>query len=248
MNQTGAMTGVVTAGLAASVAVGAAGLLTYAALSAQSQIFGRVVVAGSRPEEVALTFDDGPNDDVTERVLEVLARHEVRASFFLIGRYVRQRPAIVRAVAAAGHLIGNHTMTHPWLAWQSAARVRAELAECNAAIEDAIGVPVRYFRAPHGARRPVVLRIAAELGTIPVQWNILPRDWTTASAEEIVARMERGMARNRRRGCGSNIVLHDGGQAGLGLRREATVEATDQLLRRYGRKSGMRFVTVDRWG
>ncbi|MGH9597194.1 MAG: polysaccharide deacetylase family protein, partial [Edaphobacter sp.] len=142
----------------AAVAVTTAGVIAggcaYAALSPQSQIFGEVLIAGRNPHEIALTYDDGPNDIVTERLLEVLANHEVRATFFLIGRYVRQRPQIVRAIAEAGHLIGNHTMTHPWLAWQSASRVREELAGCNAAHEDVLGMPVRFFRPPHGARRP----------------------------------------------------------------------------------------------
>jgi peptidoglycan/xylan/chitin deacetylase (PgdA/CDA1 family) len=238
-------TAAVVAGLAA---IGGAGALTYAALSAQSQLFGQVVVAGRDPKEIALTFDDGPNDGVTERLLEILARYEVRASFFLIGRYVRQRPEIVRAIAAGGHVIGNHTMTHPWLAWQPAARIREELAGCNAAIEDVVGAPVRYFRAPHGARRPAVLRTAAELGLVPVQWNILPGDWMAIGAEKIVARVVRGIEANQRRGRASNLVLHDGGQAGLGQPRGATVEATEMLLRRYRSDTEIKFVTVDSWG
>src|SRR5580704_12890410 len=121
-----------TTAAAALTTVGLAGICTYAALSAQSQLFGKVLIAPRNPNEIALTYDDGPNDIVTERLLEVLARHNVRASFFFIGNYVRQRPQIVRAVSSAGHLIGNHTMTHPWLAWQSATRIREELAGCNA--------------------------------------------------------------------------------------------------------------------
>src|SRR5271167_217129 len=117
---------------------------TYAALSAQSQLFGKTLIAGCDPNEIALTYDDGPNDIVTERLLDLLAAHNVRATFFLIGRYVRQRPQIVRAIAAAGHLIGNHTMTHPWLAWQSPARIRRELADCNSILEDTLGVPILY--------------------------------------------------------------------------------------------------------
>ena len=232
---------------AAVAAIGAAGMVTYAALSAQSQLFGRVVVAGRRPGEIALTYDDGPNDIFTERLLEVLAQHQTRATFFLIGRYVQQRPQLARAIADGGHLVGNHSMTHPWLAWQSAGRIREELAACNAALEDALGSPVRYFRAPHGARRPEVLRIAAELGLTPVQWNILPGDWKPIGADEIVARIMRRIARNQRHGRGSNIVLHDGGQAGLGQPREATIQATDMLLRRYQGDIGTRFVTVDSW-
>src|SRR3981189_3164487 len=182
--------------ITATAALTTAGLLaagcTYAALSAESQLFGKVLIASRNPNEIALTYDDGPNDIATERLLDVLAHHNIRATFFLIGRYVRQRPQIARAIASAGHLIGNHTMTHPWLAWQSSARIRQELTGCNAILEDTIGVPVRYFRAPHGARRPAVLNIARSLGLTPVQWNIIPGDWQRIGAEEIASRTVRG--------------------------------------------------------
>jgi peptidoglycan-N-acetylglucosamine deacetylase len=229
--------------LAASIA----GTLTYAALSAQSQIFGPVLIASRNPNEIALTYDDGPNDIATERLLDVLARHQVRATFFLIGRYVRQRPQIARAIATAGHLIGNHTMTHPWLAWQSATRIREELASCNSALEDTLGQPIRYFRPPHGARRPIVLRIARELGLTPVHWNIMPKDWEPIAAEEIVERTVRGITQNQRHHRASNILLHDGGDQSLGQPRIPTVEATDQLLHHYIQQPETKFVTVDSW-
>jgi peptidoglycan/xylan/chitin deacetylase (PgdA/CDA1 family) len=233
----------------AAAALTTAGLLAcaYAALSAQSQLFGKVLIASRNPNEIALTYDDGPNDIVTERLLEVLARHNVRASFFFIGNYVRQRPQIVRAVSSAGHLIGNHTMTHPWLAWQSATRIREELAGCNALLEDTLGVPIRYFRAPHGARRPAVLSIARSLGLTPIQWNIIAGDWQPVGAEEIASRVVRGITRNRQQNRASNIVLHDGGQRALGQPRLPTVEATDLLIQKYNGQSGTKFVTVDSW-
>jgi peptidoglycan-N-acetylglucosamine deacetylase len=238
--------------ITAAAALSTAGLLaagcTYAALSAQSQIFGKVLIASRNPNEIALTYDDGPNDVVTERLLDVLAQHNVRATFFLIGNYVRQRPQIARAIAASGHLIGNHTMTHPWLAWQSYARVRQELAGCNALLEDTLGIPIRYFRAPHGARRPAVLHIARSLGLTPVQWNILPGDWQPIGAEEIAARTVRGITRNQQQNRASNIVLHDGGQKALGQPRLPTVEATKLLLHKYSPQTGTKFVTVDCWG
>jgi peptidoglycan/xylan/chitin deacetylase (PgdA/CDA1 family) len=233
----------------AAAALTTAGLLacTYAALSAQSQLFGKVLIASRNPNEIALTYDDGPNDIVTERLLEVLARHNVRASFFFIGNYVRQRPQIVRAVSSAGHLIGNHTMTHPWLAWQSATRIREELAGCNALLEDTLGVPIRYFRAPHGARRPAVLSIARSLGLTPIQWNIIAGDWQPVGAEEIASRVVRGITRNQQQNRASNIVLHDGGQRALGQPRLPTVEATDLLIQKYNGQTGTKFVTVDSW-
>ena len=232
---------------AASVlAASAAATATYAALSSQSQLFGRVLIAGSDPNQIALTYDDGPNDLATERLLEVLARHNVRATFFMIGRFVRQRPAIARAVADAGHLIGNHTMNHPWLAWQSAARIRAELNDANAAIQDTLGAPIRFFRAPHGARRPCVLRTARELGLTPVQWNIIAGDWNPVSPGVILTRIQRGIGHNRRRRRGSNIVLHDGGHRSVGQPRLPTVEATARLLD-LCRATNTKFVTPEVW-
>ena len=234
----------------AAVALAAVGLLAggaaYAALYPTSQLFGKVIVASRDPSEIALTYDDGPNPAATERLLEVLAHHKVSATFFLIGGFVRQRPDLARAVAGAGHLIGNHTMTHPWLAWQSAARIREELAGCNAAIEDALGAPIRYFRPPHGARRPYVLRTARELGLTTVQWNVTCFDWEAPPPDTILGHAVRGITRNRQRNRASNVLLHDGGQHGLGQPRMATVEATDQLITRY-KQAGAKFVTVDAW-
>ena len=237
----------ITTAAAAITTVGLAGLCTYAALSAQSQVFGRVLIAPRNPNEIALTYDDGPNDIVTERLLDVLASHNARATFFLIGNYARQRPQIVRAIAASGHLIGNHTMTHPWLAWQSSTRIREELTACNAVLEDTIGGAVRFFRPPHGARRPAVFHIARELNLTPVQWNVLPRDWEPDTPQNIADRTIRGITRNQQQKRSSNIVLHDGGQAGLGQPRLPTVEATDLLLQKYSRDTAIKFVTIDSW-
>ena len=232
------------AGLSAAVA--ACGLGTYAALSAGSQLFGRTLIASSNPNEVALTFDDGPNGDTTLRLLDVLARRNAKATFFVIGRFVREQPGIVRAIQQAGHLLGNHTMTHPWLHMQSHARIREELAGCNAAIEDTLGEPVRFFRAPHGARRPFVLRFARELGLTPVQWNVIAYDWNSHPATSLAARIERGIAGNVSRKRSSNILMHDGGDRALGAGRAPTIEAVDQLLRSFPAK-GIRPVRVDAW-
>jgi peptidoglycan/xylan/chitin deacetylase (PgdA/CDA1 family) len=221
----GILAGAAVAGIAAT------GLCTYAALSAGSQLFGRTLIANRNPNEIALTFDDGPNDPYTFQLLDILAEHQVRATFFMIGRFVRERPDIVRAVQAAGHLIGNHTMTHPWLVLESPAKVRQELADCNAALEDVLGERVSYFRPPHGSRRPDVLRAARVLGLTPVMWNVIGHDWEKGiRAADVQDYVERGMSRNRLARWGSNIVLHDGGQARIGLDRSATVEAVQHLL------------------
>jgi peptidoglycan/xylan/chitin deacetylase (PgdA/CDA1 family) len=227
-------------------ATATAGGCAYGALWPQSQLFGEVLVAPKAPRQIALTYDDGPNDLATDRLLEVLARDNIRATFFMIGRFVRQRPYIVRTVAAAGHLIGNHSMTHPWLAWQSAARIRQELAGCNAALEDTLGAPVRLFRPPHGARRPYVLRAAHDLGLTTIQWNIMAGDWLPTTPDVLLDRLQRGIGRNRRRGDASNILLHDGGDRSLGQPRLPTVEATARLLE-LCRSTSTEFVTPAAW-
>jgi len=231
----------------AIAAAATAATLTYAALSPQSQLFGHTLIAGSDPNEVALTYDDGPNDAATLALLDLLAKHNARATFFMIGRFVRQRREIVRAVHAAGHLIGNHTTTHPWLTMLPAAKIHEELEYCNAALEDALGEHIRYVRFPHGARRPAVLRIAHELHLTPVQWNAMAYDWKPLTPDQMIANVASGMSRNQRRNQGSNILLHDGHQAGLGIDRSATLLVTASLLERFATE-GKRTVTVDAWG
>jgi peptidoglycan-N-acetylglucosamine deacetylase len=233
-----------TAGAAAATL--AAGGYAYAAMWPTSQIFGQAIIGGPNVNEFALTYDDGPNDPYTQQLLDILAKHNVRATFFLIGRFVRQRPDIARAIHDAGHLVGNHTMTHPVLLFKSPSAVREELAGCNAAIEDALGEPVRYFRPPYGARRPDVLRAAREMGLTPVLWNAMGYDWKPTTAEQVLANLQKGIRRNQQRGTGSNLLLHDGGQAGIGQDRSHSVAATARLLENT--RGSIRYVTVDAWG
>lgn len=229
------MLGSVLAGTVAGTALVAAG---YQSMSPTGQWYGRTFTGlahGTR--QLALTFDDGPNDPHTQRLLDILARHNVHATFFLIGRYVRQRPDIVRAIANAGHAIGNHTFTHPLLIFKSAAEIRRQLSDCRAAIHDAVGEHSNLFRPPFGGRRPAVLRIARELGLEPVMWNVTGYDWNAPPAPVIEASVVR-----RIRG-GDVILLHDGGHKQLGADRSQTVLATDRLIARY-KSQGYDFVTI----
>lgn len=223
----------ILAGAGAVTLATAASASAWAGLSATSQLFGPVLIAPSRPREILLTFDDGPNPSATPRLLEVLARHDVRATFFMIGSFARSAPALVRQVAAAGHIVANHTQTHPWLQFQPESRIFQELSDCNRVLEDILGAPVTLFRPPHGARRPAVLRLARSLGLTTVNWNVIVQDWKADPASAILHRLDTRIARNRRRGRASNIVLHDGGHNALGQPRIATVEAVNRLLIRF---------------
>jgi len=236
-----------TTALSLSGAVATAGaLVTHAALGPESQLFGRTVIAGWNPAEVAFTYDDGPNPAATPQLLEVLARYNARATFFMIGEHVRVYPELVRAVHAAGHLIGNHTMTHPWLAWQPARVIREELSGCSKLIEDLIGEPVRFLRPPHGARRPAVMRIARAMGMKTVQWNVMAQDWKPIDAERILKHVDDGLRRTKRWHRGSNILLHDGHQSDPDANRSGTIAVTAALLERFAAMK-KRIVTVDEW-
>jgi len=232
--------------IAGTAAVSAwAGFSAYAGLSYESQLFGRSLIAPPEPNQFALTFDDGPNPAETPRLLEILAQHRACATFFFIGDFVLREPELARRVHAAGHAIGNHTMHHPWLPRHRARTIRAELRDCNRAIEDTIGAPVALFRPPHGARRPAVFRAAAELGLQPVQWNLMVGDWKDRTADDLFLRLARGIAANRARKRGTNAVLHDGSQQGLGADRTATVDAVAMLLKSL--PAGTRLVTPPQW-
>lgn len=221
------------------------GAAAHAALNAGSQLCGPVLVAPPGPDQITLTFDDGPNPSATPHLLEVLARHKVHATFFLIGRYVQREPALAREIAAAGHIIGNHTMTHPWLPLQPASRIREELFACNRILEDTLGAPITLFRPPFGARRPAVLRIARDLGLTTVLWNVIVSDWKPLRPQVLLSRLELGITRNRDKRHGTNIVLHDGGQHEPEAPRLPTVQAVDLLLSRLSPRST--FVTPPEW-
>ena len=219
-------------------ALAAAGVAAYGAVAPRSQLFGRTfVAAGAGSRQLALTFDDGPNDPHTLRLLEILARHEVKATFFMIGRFVRERPEIARAVAQAGHVIGNHTDTHPNLFFASPAQLARELDDCEKALTDTVGEHSQLFRPPFGLRRPGTLRAVAGRGLTTVMWSVTSFDWKLPTAEAIERRVERQV-----RG-GDVILLHDGGHRHMGVDRAPTVAATGRLIERY-KGEGYSFVTV----
>jgi peptidoglycan/xylan/chitin deacetylase (PgdA/CDA1 family) len=243
--QTPLATGLST-GLAAAAALGlAAGGYAYAAMWPASQIFGHAMIAPRRPGELALTFDDGPNPAWTPQLLDTLDAHDVRATFFLVGRYAQAEPDIVRRIHAAGHLIGNHSWSHPNLALAASARVNEELTRTSQLLEQIIGSPIGYFRPPFGARRPIVLKIARSLGMTSVLWNAITTDWREPSPDRITERLCTKIDRNQRRGWATNIVLHDGGHLALGANRGPSVAAANQILARY--QATHRFVTLDAW-
>ena len=231
-------------GLAGATGLGIGGY-AYASRWPTSQIFGRTLTAPHRPREIALTFDDGPNPASTPRLLDLLAEHNVHATFFMVGKFAKAERELAQRVFAAGHLLGNHTWSHLNLARTSAAEVLNQLTRTNDLLGNIMGKPVRYFRPPFGARRPYVLKLARQLGLVPVMWNAMTSDWSEPSADKIATSLMRKIDRNQKRGAASNIVLHDGGHLGLGADRGASIAAVGQLLERY--EGTHKFVTLDAW-
>lgn len=184
-------------------------------------------------DRIALTVDDGPHPEWTPALLDVLARHDVPATFFLIGANVARYPSLAARIAAEGHAIGNHSLTHPQpFAALDRARLRAEIAEAQARIVDAVGAPVRLFRAPGGGWSPAVLEAAAELDLTTVDWTVNPSDWKEPGTDHIV----RVLSRSRP---GHVLLCHDGGGD-----RSQTVAALDRVIPQLLAR-GLRFARVE---
>ncbi|MET9294898.1 polysaccharide deacetylase family protein [Streptomyces sp. NPDC003077] len=164
----------------------------------------RYVHAG--PKALALTIDDGPDPVWTPQVLSLLSRYGVPATFFLIGSRAEAHPDVVRRIVAGGHLLGNHTWSHPDLGELPAARVREEMERTGEVIARTTGEqPPELFRAPGGNFTHEALAVCDELGLWPVSWSVDPQDWARPGTDRIV---ERVLAQTR---SGSIILNHDGG-------------------------------------
>ncbi|MCL4797907.1 MAG: polysaccharide deacetylase family protein [Bryobacteraceae bacterium] len=184
-------------------ALGAAGLMAWAVRGRSSNLLSESVWRGpSGHRAITLTFDDGPSES-TPAVLELLARHGARATFFQCGCHVRRLPDITRSAAAAGHEIGNHTDRHPALYLRSAAFIRDEIARAQASIAEAAGAPPRWFRPPYGARWFGLRAAQKAHGLTGVMWTAIGRDWTLPPTA-IVERMKRATRP------GAILCLHDG--------------------------------------
>jgi peptidoglycan/xylan/chitin deacetylase (PgdA/CDA1 family) len=232
----------------------AAGAAAYAAFHPRSEIFGSHVHGTKSARKLAITFDDGPNPSITPKLLELFSKYEARATFFLIGKFVREAPALVRETIACGHSIGNHTETHPNLALAGPSRIREELEDGNGAISEVLGASPRWFRPPFGLRNPWVIPAANRLGMQAVMWTLLPGDWRAPSAEWLIPRMQpianRAAAHSDGKGnfrdgsSGDILCLHDGYHRFQNGDRRATLKAMEHWLPRW-RDLGLEFVTID---
>ena len=208
--------------------------------------------------KIALTFDDGPNPAVTPRLLELFERHSVRATFFLIGKFARACPDLVREISARGHALGNHTDSHARLIFHSRVGIRDELARCQDAIAAATKTePPLWMRPPYGYRSPLLqgeIEHAKMKGV--VMWSKSCWDWKPQPSQRLIKRLARvappdlhgpshpagvRQAGSRR---GDIVVFHDGDHRALGGDRHHVVAALEYWLPRW-RDAGVEFVTIE---
>ena len=209
--------------------VGVATAAAHGVFYRNSPIFGRVIGRLSTPgRDVALTFDDGPNPRATPRILDTLAEHGVRGTFFMLGRHVERWPRLARRVAEEGHAVGNHGYHHRRLHARGPAYTRLDMQLGTQVIRDATGVAPRYFRAPHGFRNPWVGRIARELDQRVVGWTLGVWDTDRPGADIIAQRVRRGA----RPGC--IVLLHDGDAYDADGDRLQTAEALPLIISELG--------------
>jgi|SRR5579863_4754250 len=246
-----------TIAIPSAIAAGIAGLVAYGAANARAQLFGPTVSDTPSPELLALTFDDGPNPAITPKLLDLLAKYDAKATFFLVGKFASQCSALAKETAARGHLLGNHTQTHPNLFFCGPNETREELQRCSEAIHKATWEQPRWFRPPYGFRSPWLGEIAQHLGLTTAMWSLMPGDWRVKSTEWLIDRMKpvathaqqnlqtRGAApRTVAPPAGDILCLHDGYHGALNGDRSATLAALAYWLPRW-RDLGLQFVTMN---
>lgn len=237
-----------------AAAAAAGGGLAYAAFSPRSELFGGHVHHTPSANRLAITFDDGPNPRITPELLDLLERYNAHSTFFVIGKFVRQEPALVREILARGHSVGNHTETHPHLCWHGSAFIRDQLASASDAIAEAVGSRPAWFRPPYGLRNPWVIPEVRRSGMQAVMWTLICFDWKATSGQWLIPKIKpisdralrnsdgRGNFRSTARG--EILCLHDGNHAQQNGNRRPTVEALAYWLPRW-RDLGLDFVTMD---
>lgn len=200
-----------------------AGMVSGASLAVPATAFGALLADGLfRPassmlyptlthgpregHQICLSFDDGPDERITPAVLDLLAQHGARASFFVIGQHLQQHPAIARRIVAEGHELGNHSFTHSRLQnFYVAARQWQEIERCSALIQHLTGSDQEpLYRPPIGLKSPPLARAAQARQLNVVAWSLHSRDTRLADPQKIAERVLRKVR------AGDIVLLHDG--------------------------------------
>ena len=183
--------------------------------------------------QVCVTFDDGPHPELTPRLLDVLAKEEIKANFFVVGQMAEKYPDIVRRIEAEGHIVGQHSYSHPDPMQTPTLEMHREVRAANRVLREILGHPVRLYRPPHGKVRPADLPLIWLLHHTIVLWNVDPKDFGMPSAAHLSDWFEGRPLRG-----GDLILLHDSSPHAL-----VAMPAIAAGLRR----SGLQFGSLEQW-
>lgn len=184
-------------------------VIALGSFSAASGVFGRVLLRGPTDRPLlALTFDDGPDPDTTPQVLALLAAHNARATFFVIGERAVRHPALIAQLVAAGHQVENHSHRHSWAtAFGPVSRLVSDFSSAQASVVSAGVRAPRFLRAPIGILSPPIVEAARKLNLQLVGWSAKARDgWESTTVSAALARLLSSLEP------GAILLLHDGGE------------------------------------
>jgi len=216
--------------------------LTAAGLWPRSAVLGpnllRLPAAAAARGEVAITIDDGPDAEVTPAVLDVLAAHQAKATFFCIGENARAQPALLRRIVAAGHSVQNHSLHHRHhFSLLGPRGLAAEIGSAQAVLADITGVRPHCFRAPAGLRNPLLDPVLHRLNLHLASWTRRGYDTRDANPQRVLQRLQTGLA------AGDIVLLHDGHARRTAQGQPVVLQVLPALLQRC-RNAGLHTVTL----
>ena len=188
--------------------------------------------------EIALTFDDGPDPEITPRVLDILDRHGYRASFYVVGEKARAYPNVIREIINRGHAVENHSHRHAnGFAFYGSRRLQEEIETAQNAITEIAGTPPRFFRAPMGLRTPFLDPVLARLGLHYSTWTRRGYDSVANDAAPVLQRLTKGLA------AGDILLLHDGSMLATRKTKPIVLDVLPNLLTKIS-EAGLKPVTL----
>lgn len=184
---------------------------------------------------IALTFDDGPDNKYTNQILDILAEHEVKATFFVVGKQVESHPETMKRIVDEGHAVGNHSWDHKNFTQLKPDQMKQQIAKTNKAIKEAAGIETTWFRLPYGAQNNQVKNVIDETGNSNILWTVDTRDWAGTSPEAMMDNVKQNAKPN------GIILMHSFG--GKGGKLDNTVAFLPKLIH-YLREQNYTFVTI----
>lgn len=184
---------------------------------------------------IALTFDDGPDKKYTNKILDILAEHEVKATFFVVGKQVESYPDTMKRIVDEGHAVGNHSWDHKNFTQLKPDQMKQQIAKTNEAIKAAAGIETTWFRLPYGAQNNQVKKTITDTGNSNILWTVDTRDWAGTSPEAMMDNVKRNAKPN------GIILMHSFG--GKGGKLDNTVAFLPDLIQ-YLKEQNYTFVTI----